>query len=356
MNRPINVKMNPTFDEKMMERCLQLAQLGRPLAFPNPLVGAVIVHKGKIIGEGYHAKCGEAHAEVNAVHSVKDKNLLSKSTIYVSLEPCSHFGKTPPCADLIVNHRFQRVVVGTIDRFNEVSGKGIERIRNAGIQVDLGFREKECQSLNDQFFHFHQRQMPYVFLKWAQTNNGFIDTNRKHKGQKPLKISNSHSSRWVHQMRSQVDGILVGSRTYLMDQPKLSTRLWPGKSPIRIIIDPVLETFGCFQDPLEDTLVFHSSDKAIDKPNSFIYISKDRWSIKTILQELYLRGLQSILVEGGAYTLERFIEEGFWNKAYQIISSVDIKDGVKAPFFRKTSIFTHRVSNDFIKIYYNEDF
>lgn len=346
--------MNISFDQKMMQRCLQLAQLGKPLAYPNPLVGAVIVLDGKIIGEGYHAYCGEAHAEVNAVNSVADKALLKRASIYVSLEPCSHFGKTPPCADLIVKHQFKRVIVGTIDPFSEVSGKGVERLRRAEIQVDVGILQEECQAINKRFFHFHHSKKPYIILKWAQTADGFIDAVRATTTQKPLKISNPHSSRWVHQLRSEADGILVGARTFLMDRPQLSTRLWPGKHPLRIIVDPELDTLDIIGNKTENTLVFHRQIQRTGLPTSFIALPPKDWSLELILEKLYQHQIQCILVEGGSYTLQQFFECGLWNEAYQIVSETRIKQGVKGPSFNKTPSFTKRIDQDLINIYLND--
>lgn len=345
--------MNVNTDEFYMLRCLQLAQHGKPLAFPNPLVGAVIVHNNTIIGEGYHAEYGQPHAEVNAVNSVKNKSLLPESTIYVSLEPCSHFGKTPPCSDLIVQHHFQRVVVGTVDPFSEVSGKGIERIQNAGIDVSVGILEEECQKINARFFFNHQNQLPYVILKWAQTVDGFIDATRLNPQQKALKISTTHTSRWVHQLRSEVDGILIGSNTFLLDQPQLTTRLWPGKNPQKILLDPNLETLQ-HTDRLADYWVYYSQETDVEKlPHSHFYPIKD-WNLKSILKHLYINRIGCILVEGGAYTLQQFIDTNHWNSAYKITSPLEISEGTKAPSIAKSPNFTTSIDSDSIKVYFNE--
>lgn len=345
--------MNVNTDEFYMLRCLQLAQHGKPLAFPNPLVGAVIVHNNQIIGEGYHAEYGKAHAEVNAVNAVKNKSLLPESTIYVSLEPCSHFGKTPPCSDLIIQHQFKRVVVGTVDPFSEVSGKGIERIKNAGIDVSIGILEEKCQKINDRFFFNHQNNLPYVILKWAQTVDGYIDATRLNPQQKALKISNTHASRWVHQLRSEVDGILIGSNTFLLDQPKLTTRLWPGRNPQKILLDPNLETL---KDPerLTDFWVYYSKEISVEKlPHSHFYKIED-WNIKTILKHLYSNRIGCILVEGGAFTLQQFIDTSHWNTAYKITSNLEITEGTKAPSIAKSPNFTTNIDSDSIKVYHNE--
>ena len=220
-----------------MKRCLELARLGIHQAAPNPMVGSVIVHKGEIIGEGYHRKCGEAHAEVNAINSVKDKSLLKEATIYVSLEPCAHFGKTPPCSDLIVQHQIPHVVIATVDPFAKVKGKGIEKLEAAGCKVEVGILEKEAQALNKRFFTFHNHKRPYVILKWAQSPDGFIDKKRTNNAEKPTPVSNKAVKKWVHNIRTEEASILVGKNTAYLDNPMLNARLVDGPSPIRITID-----------------------------------------------------------------------------------------------------------------------
>ena len=220
-------------DEIYMHRCIQLARNGWCGAAPNPMVGAVIVCDGKIIGEGYHAKCGEAHAEVNAIRSVKNQELLKRSTIYVSLEPCAHYGKTPPCADLIVEKQLKRVVVGCQDPFAKVDGKGIEKLRQAGIEVTVGVLETECLELIERFVTYHARKRPFITLKWAQSEDGFIDLNRT--AGEPVKLSNDFTSMLVHKRRAEHDAILVGTRTALLDNPSLNVRNWYGKSPLRLV-------------------------------------------------------------------------------------------------------------------------
>ena len=227
-----------TIDEQYMARCLQLAANGRFDTAPNPMVGAVIVHHGKIIGEGYHRRCGEAHAEVNAVSSVKDESLLREATMYVSLEPCAHYGKTPPCADLIVSKHIPRVVIGCRDNFDQVDGKGIQKLRDAGIEVTVGVLEEECRALNRAFFTYHGKRRPYIILKWAQSADGYIDKNRAERTDGPaVRFSTDETSMSVHRLRALSDAILVGRRTASLDNPSLTTRLWPGKSPLRVVID-----------------------------------------------------------------------------------------------------------------------
>lgn len=272
-------------DEKYMRRCLQLAANGRTNAKPNPMVGAVIVCDGRIIGEGYHVRCGEGHAEVNAFKSVnnKDGKLLTKSTIYVSLEPCSHYGRTPPCADLIISKHVQRVVVGCIDPFAKVKGRGIQKLRDAGIDVTVGVLEKECLELNKKFITYNTHNRPYVILKWAQSANGFIDDNFK-----ATSFSTSFTKMLVHKLRSESDAILVGRINDERDHPQLNVREWSGRNPMRIVLDS--------SRPF-------STDVNFDSP-----------VVPQLMHYLYDKGVQSLLVEGGAYTHNTFIESGMWDE------------------------------------------
>ena len=277
-------------DEKFMRRCIQLAQNGRQNAKPNPMVGAVIVHNGRIIGEGYHVRCGEAHAEVNAFASVKseDEALLPESTIYVSLEPCSHYGKTPPCADLIIKKGVSRVVVGCIDEFAEVQGRGIKKIREAGIEVEVGVLEEECKALNRRFFTFHREQRPYIILKWAQTANGFIDDHHQ-----PVQISNEFTKMLSHKLRAEEDAILVGRITDERDHPQLNVREWCGPAPKRLVIDHA--------HPLN-------------------------------LESLHAHNIQSLIVEGGAETLRTFLVQGLWDEIrVETNTTMTVSDGTRAP-------------------------
>ena len=288
-----------TEDEKYMARCIQLARCGRNHAAPNPMVGAVIVCNGHIIGEGYHIRCGEAHAEVNAVRSVRpeDKPLLKQSTIYVSLEPCSHYGKTPPCADLIISCGIPRVVVGCVDPFSEVAGRGIRKLRDAGINVTVGVLEKECLELNRRFIINHTEKRPYVILKWAQSTDGYIDRHRSSADEPPVTFSNAHTSMLVHRQRAGVQAIMVGRRTALLDNPSLTVRLWPGESPLRVVLDRELslsETLHLF-DGTVPTLVFTART---DNPQrigvEYVTLDFDQPVIPQILTELYTRRIQSI--------------------------------------------------------------
>ena len=276
-------------DEKYMRRCLQLARCGRQNAKPNPMVGAVIVADNRIIGEGYHVRCGQGHAEVNAFASVKpeDEPLLSAATIYVSLEPCSHYGKTPPCADLIIKKGVRRVVVGCIDEFAEVQGRGIRKLRDAGIEVTVGVLEAECKALNRRFFTYHREQRPYIILKWAQTANGFIDDH----GQ-PLDISTPFTKMLSHKLRAEEDAILVGRVTDEREHPQLTVREWCGNDPKRLVVDR--------QHPLN-------------------------------LEVLHAHGIQSLIVEGGARTLQSFLEKECWDEIRVETAPLTVDGGTLAP-------------------------
>ncbi len=279
-----------TDDEKYMRRCIQLAKNGQRNAKPNPMVGAVIVHEGRIIGEGYHVRYGESHAEVNAFVSVlqEDEPLLPQSTIYVSLEPCSHYGKTPPCAELIIKKGVRRVVVGCIDEFAEVQGRGIRKLREAGIEVEVGVLEEECKALNRRFFTFHREKRPYIILKWAQTANGFIDDHFQ-----PTQISSDFTKMLSHKLRAEEDAILVGRVTDERDHPQLNVREWTGDDPKRLVIDR--------SHPLN-------------------------------LDSLHQQNIQSLIVEGGTKTLQSFIEQGLWDEIrVETNLSNTVSDGTRAP-------------------------
>jgi diaminohydroxyphosphoribosylaminopyrimidine deaminase / 5-amino-6-(5-phosphoribosylamino)uracil reductase len=311
-----------------MKRAVELAQLGLGSVAPNPLVGCVIVHQDKIIGEGYHKLYGQAHAEVNAINSVADQELLKESTLYVTLEPCSHHGKTPPCSDLIISKQIPRVVIGNVDPFEQVNGRGIARLRNAGIAVDTGVLEKECSELNKRFFTFHVKKRPYIFLKWAESNDGYIDKNGK-----PTKISCELSSTWVHQLRSQEQAILVGGKTLINDNPMLTTRKVAGKSPIRLILD----TKGNLPGNLK---VFNSETKTVvftpKKQNLPTQVEQviieEKGTIKTLISYCLEKQIQSLIIEGGSKTLQLFIENNLWDEAFCIKSNELILDfGTVAP-------------------------
>lgn len=301
-----------TVDEMYMQRCLQLASLGLGDVQPNPMVGAVIVKDGQIIGEGYHHKYGGPHAEVNAIDSVKDKELLKKSTIYVNLEPCSHFGKTPPCADLIIRMGIPKVVVGTVDYHDKVNGHGIAKLQDAGIEVVTGVCEAECVELNKRFFTYHRQHRPYVILKWAQTADGYMDIDRSESPVDSYWITNPSLKVVVHKWRSEEDAILVGYNTMLNDKPQLTTRLYPGKDPQRYLMQRGDEQIA----PLPCTLT----------PSN----------VEECLHIMYDNRVQSVIIEGGRKTLDMFITSGLWDEARILVGSQYWGKGLPAPVLTQT--------------------
>ena len=323
-------------DEKYIQRCLQLAENGKGYVSPNPMVGSVVVYDGKIIGEGYHRQYGKAHAEVNAISSVKDKSLLEKSTIYVSLEPCSHYGKTPPCAQLIIDSKIKRAVIATLDPFPAVSGRGVKMLQDAGIEVTTGVLEKEAYELNKAFFSAQLKHRPYVYLKWAQTKDGFIDKIRQEGEEaKPTPISNHFTKQLVHKLRSEVASIMVGTNTALNDNPSLTTRYWSGKNPIRIILDRqgrIPPNYHIFDNKVK-TIVFTEAienDKQVEE-TSFIVVKFNENLLSEILNKLYSLKIDSVLVEGGRQLLQGFIDQNLWDEAFIEIADKEFGDGVEAP-------------------------
>lgn len=354
-----------TIDQSFMHRCLELARLGAGHVAPNPMVGAVLVHEGRIIGEGWHKEYGKAHAEVNCINAVKesDRQFISQSTLYVSLEPCAHYGKTPPCADLIIHYNIPRVVIGCRDPFKEVDGKGIEKLKAAGIEVETAVLEQECRELNKRFFTFHTKQRPYIILKWAQTSDGYMAPLIPHKGgtselqTQRLFISNEYSNILVHQWRSEEAAIMVGTNTALHDDPALTTRLWPGPSPVRLVIDlnlrlPVsLKVF----DGSVRTIVFNTI-KEDEKPNlSFIKLDKEKQFVPQLMDALFRLQLQSVLVEGGAALLQTFIESGSWDEARVIVNGeLSINNGLPAPVLKNEQlVMEEKISTDTISYFRN---
>ena len=322
-----------TYELKYMFRCLQLAQYGVGYVAPNPMVGAVLVYDDRIIGEGYHHHFGEAHAEPNAINSVKQPELLQDATLYVSLEPCSHYGKTPPCADLIVKSGIQRVVIGTKDPNPKVSGRGVEILQNAGIEVIVGIMEKECRELNKRFFIFQEQKRPHILLKWAQTQDGFMDRKRRDNTESPLQISNAITKQMTHKMRSENQAILVGVNTVLLDNPSLTVRDWTGKSPVRIAIDRQgrIPTNFNLMDGSVRTIIFTEILRKNEHNLEFVKINFDEHALPNILQNLFEQNIHSVMVEGGASILNIFIEAGLWDEANIEVSPLRIADGVKAP-------------------------
>lgn len=325
-----------TIDEIFMHRCLQLAANGRGFVSPNPMVGAVIVYDGKIIGEGFHRHYGGPHAEVNAIACVTDKKLLKKSTLYVSLEPCSHYGKTPPCAQLIIDMKIPNVVIACLDPFHAVSGRGAGMLREAGVNVSMGILETEAKQLNKEFITAQTEQRPYIYLKWAQTSDGFIDKVRE-KGAVPVPtpISESFSQMLTHKKRADIDAILVGTNTALIDNPSLTTRLWYGKNPIRIVIDRYLRIPSDYKllDNSTKTLIYtHENVSVNQNTNSeFIKLDFNINLLPAIFHDLVKRKINSVLVEGGKKVLDSLINSGLWDEAFIEYSPLVFTNGVKAP-------------------------
>jgi len=317
-----------------MQRCLQLAQLAEGNTYPNPMVGSVIVHKGKIIGEGYHRKAGQPHAEVNAVHSVKDKTLLTQSTLYVNLEPCAHYGKTPPCSKLIIDHGIPKVVIGCIDSYSEVAGKGVAMMEKAGVDVVSGVLEAESLELNRRFFTFHNKQRPYIILKWAETHDGYIDIERdKENYGQPTWITNEWARRAVHKQRTTEQAILIGTQTALKDNPSLTVRDWYGHQPLRCVIDKKLSLTNDYKllDDTAATLVFNEQKSSENNNIAYVMLNADFGVIEQVLATLYKQNIQSLVVEGGRSTLQHFIDDNLWDEAHQFIGDVFFDAGVKAP-------------------------
>lgn len=340
-------------DEKYMFRCLELARLGVSYTAPNPMVGAVLVHGGRIIGEGYHQQYGQAHAEVHCINSVAeaDRPLIAASTLYVSLEPCAHHGKTPPCADLVIAHQIPKVVVGCRDPFSAVNGKGIDKLQQTGIAVTVGVLEDDCRQLNKRFFIFHTRHRPYIVLKWAQTANGKIAAG----GGERLMISNGISNRLVHQWRSEEMAILVGTNTALLDDPELTNRLWSGKSPVRMVVDrhlrlPAhLKLFSGKPPAIIFNTRTHTANPDLSGEHTIYYqLTPGEDMIHQVSNACVQLGIQSILVEGGASLLQSFIAAGYWDELRVITNeSLYVEGGLNAPQLPAcTLLHTDRLLND----------
>jgi diaminohydroxyphosphoribosylaminopyrimidine deaminase/5-amino-6-(5-phosphoribosylamino)uracil reductase len=343
--------------EKYIKRCIELAKNGLGTTYPNPLVGSVIVFENKIIGEGWHKKSGEPHAEVNAINSVKDKSLLSKSIIYVSLEPCSHFGKTPPCADLIVKYKIPNVVIGTIDPNNKVAGTGVKKLLEAGIKVTVGILEDECNELNKRFFTFHQKKRPFILLKWAESSDGFISPKIKSE-QKPVWITNEFSRQLVHKWRSEEQAILVGTQTVIDDNPTLTVRDWVGKNPIRIVIDrnnKISKESHIFDNQVQ-TIVFSSLEIHSEVAHlKYIKIDFNKNSTEQIVASLYESQIQSVIIEGGMRTLQSFIDLNLWDEARVFQGKINLENGTKAPILNVKKHTKQTIKNDTLLIFRNHD-
>jgi len=340
-----------------MRRCIELAQSGAGNVSPNPMVGALIVYNDDIIGEGYHQKYGQAHAEVQAINAVLSarsdaETILKSSIIYVNLEPCAHFGKTPPCADLIIRYSIPTVVIGSSDPFNQVNGKGIEKLKEAGIEVILGILEEECNFLNRRFFTRVNKLRPYIILKWAQTTNHFFAPDNSSQQW----ISGPDAKTLTHRWRAEEDAILVGKNTAYIDNPQLNVREAEGRNPLRIVIDRNLElpTFLYLFDYSQDTVVFNARKTAIDRNIKYLALEDfDNLLPQLICYQLYLMDIQSVIIEGGAQTLDLFIKAGLWDEA-RIFTSPDIwENGIKSPELNGKIINEQKVGNDTLQIILN---
>jgi diaminohydroxyphosphoribosylaminopyrimidine deaminase/5-amino-6-(5-phosphoribosylamino)uracil reductase len=339
--------MTATDDIKFMRRCIELASKAAGLTYPNPLVGSVIVHDGKIIGEGYHLKAGGPHAEVNAINSVRNKALLKSASIYVNLEPCSHFGKTPPCADFIIENSIPRVVVGALDSNEMVSGNGISRLRDAGCEVKTGVAEKECRSLNRRFFTFHEKKRPYIILKWAMSADGYIDVERK-AGQPagPNWITGKPERILVHRWRAMEQSILVGAGTARIDSPLLNVRDWTGPSPLRLYLSSsgsVGFQHSDSETPGSAVVFTHNADAEINNAVRVVLDPNTASSVQ-VAQYLYNTGIQSVLIEGGARVLNHFISTGLWDEARVFTGNKLFHGGLRAPEitgeYSETAVFS----------------
>lgn len=346
-----------TTHEFYMKRCIELAKNGLGTTYPNPLVGSVIVHEGKIIGEGWHKKAGEPHAEVHAVNSVKDKSLLKEATIYVSLEPCSHYGKTPPCCDLISTNEIPNIVVGTVDPFAKVAGNGIKKLVESGKNVTVGILEDECNELNKRFFTFHQKKRPYIILKWAETADGFIAPFSK-KETAPVWITNPYSRQLVHKWRSEEQAILVGTNTVLDDNPKLNTRDVHGSNPVRIVLDRSgkITEAHTVKDESEKTIFITESEKFRPTENC-IYekVIFDTNLVSSICTILYNHTIQSVIIEGGSRTLQSFIDANLWDEARIFTGQTTFQNGILAPIISGKPVASFDIIDDELKIFSNYD-
>lgn len=342
--------------EKYIKRCIELAKNGLGTTYPNPLVGCVIVYENKIIGEGWHQKSGEPHAEVNAINSVTDKSILDKATIYVSLEPCSYFGKTPPCADLLIKYKIPNVIIGTLDPNEKVAGKGIQKLKAAGINVTAGILIDECNTLNKRFFTFHQKKRPYIILKWAETADGFVAPKVKNE-LKPVWITNQYSRQLVHKWRTEEQGILVGTQTVLDDNPHLNVRDWHGKDPVKIVLDrqnKLAEDFAIFNSNSK-TMVLSETKRTFKDETCYSEVLNFNENLpQEIATILFQQNIQSVIIEGGARTLQTFIDSNLWDEARVFKGSASFKEGTKAPNLSGKVIYNGKIINDSLSIFEND--
>jgi diaminohydroxyphosphoribosylaminopyrimidine deaminase / 5-amino-6-(5-phosphoribosylamino)uracil reductase len=338
-------------DALYLKRCFDLALLGKGKVSPNPLVGCVIVHQDKIIGEGWHQKYGEAHAEVNAVRSVENREIIAESTVYVNLEPCSHFGKTPPCAELLLKYHPNRVVISNQDPNPLVAGKGIALLQKAGIAIQTGVLQEEGYALNKRFFTFFGKERPYIILKWAETKDGFIS----HPNGKPLQISNAWTQMLSHQWRATEDAIMVGTNTALNDNPKLNVRHWSGRDPMRVVVDKNLkmpETHHLL-DKTQNTLVYNCQKEETQINLQFIKLDEEEDVIPFVLKDLFNRKIQSLIVEGGGALLNSFFENGLWDEAHVFQAPFLLGEGIKAPQRNGILVYQERLEDNVHETYLN---
>jgi len=345
-------------DTQFMQRCLQLASLGLGSTAPNPMVGCVIVHNEKIIGEGYHKQYGGPHAEVNAINTVKDKAFLKDSSLYVNLEPCSHFGKTPPCADLIIKMQIPEVIIGIKDPFEEVAGKGIQKLENAGVKVRINVLEQECRDLNKRFLTFHEKKRPYIILKWAKTLDGYIGIKSEDyaKG-RPSWITDEKLKSLVHKWRTEEQAIMVATNTALLDNPQLNVREWKGKDPLRIVLDQHLrlpKNLHIFDGSIPSIVFTGKNNTKYNSLNlEYITLDFDHDIIKQICDVLFIKNIQSLIIEGGTQLLNTFISIGIWDEARIFTGNKEFKDGVKAPEIYGDTFSSTYINNDHLLILKN---
>jgi len=337
--------------EIFMKKCLELAKKGMGYVSPNPMVGCVIVFNDEIIGEGYHQEYGKDHAEVNAIENVKDKSLLKKSTLYVNLEPCVHFGKTPPCTNLIIESKIPKVVIGCADSYSEVSGKGIKKMQNRGIEIIVGVLGKESRELNKRFFTFHEKKRPYIILKWAESKDGFMAPLNQNK---PFWMTSSESKKLVHKWRAEEEAILIGRITAKKDNPSLTVREVAGSNPIRIIIDKNLTLSGDLNLFNSDakTIIFNSLKSEENGTNQFIKIDFN-YLIEKILKELHKQNIQSVKIEGGSITLQSFIDSNIWDEARIFTANKLFSQGLKTPIIEGKIILERKIGTDTLEIITN---
>jgi diaminohydroxyphosphoribosylaminopyrimidine deaminase/5-amino-6-(5-phosphoribosylamino)uracil reductase len=346
--------MQASIHSDFMKRALELAALGSGYVAPNPLVGCVIVRHGKIIGEGYHALYGGPHAEVNAIASVENPEFLRESTLYVTLEPCAHYGKTPPCANLIIQKGIPRVVIGCRDPFSEVNGKGIEQLMKNGVEVILDVLKEECLWLNRRFFTFHEKHRPYVVLKWAQSADGFMDVSRDNNVQGSFMISDPDTQVQVHRWRAEEAAILIGKNTLFNDNPSLTVRRVEGKNPLRVVLSAEAIDIGNLQlsnDEAPTVVVNNHDDYTVG--SVYYWSCGDVHNPKNVLNRLHREGVLSVLIEGGAHVLQSFIDAGLWDEARIISGSIELHSGLKAPSIEQDFSHEERSATDVIRYYFN---